>query len=207
MSLKSCAPGSWFVSGGLLWVLPSCRCYAVLPTPQAISASYQQIHAATTLQCRPRLIWTSSLGGSVGLYVGDAIVLGRDDLLKLANKVWRQYLEHRSDFELYLEGRASPIRRVSFEQAWEAVVQFVIAHELGHARQTQERFRGSALASEADADVFAGLLGTALGWDRALHRFVAHALGCNDPLQCEHPSSEQRVALRDSGEALYRRIA
>ncbi len=179
--------------------------FRVLPTPLGIARDYHAVLALRPWRCRPRLLFVRNAAGSGGLFLGDYIVLGRDDIEGIAQQVWQSYIDHPSPQHLQVEDLFWDRRRrfVSSEAVYAAVVRYLLAHEVGHeAVATHEP--APQVIDELRSDINVGLTAGALGWDVELLRMVAHAIGCRrHPDDCDHPAPEERVAAVDRGVEMF----
>ena len=138
------------------------------------------------------------LDGRVGLFSPGLVAMGRDDIEQLAKRVWATYVTPLAAYEARLQEALAPGTVFSFEDVRDAVVEYIVSHEVGHAHQESERKVLSPGQKEDDADVFAGVVAAAEGWNLLLHRMVARTIGCTGAL-CVHGSPDRRERMFQRG--------
>lgn len=151
------------------------------------------------LACCPELLWLEHAGGAGALWLGDAIAIGAADVRRIAVQVVERYLGLRV---------LTPRESVTFRgpryslASYEAeVIRVLLAHELGHARLHEDNDGNTGRRAELLADVWAGYLAAAMGWQPTLQHLIFHAIGCVGPA-CTHPSPDARMAAYERGRLL-----
>lgn len=177
----------------------------VVPTPRELAAAYSSMYRATDLSCAPRLVVVTSAGGAGGLFMPGLIVVGREDALTIARRMWRQ--EHRrlrSTIAGYLLRHGIRTRNyLAFLEM--AVLGRIVAHELGHAL-VYEGHETPFDHPEAAADYLAGRLDAARGREGRIGEAIFRGIGCRE-LICSHPSPHGRALAYASGYRFQAEVA
>jgi len=141
------------------------------------------------LSCAPRLAFVQGLGGRGGIYADGLIVIGVEDAIDVAARIWR------SDYSQVVRTLARPHHRTQEDLMVALVVEVmgrVIAHELGHAVRRTSRYRTPYQNEELAADFTAGWIERRTSKIGQLGCRIFHAIGCNE-IPCTHPNSAARV--------------
>jgi hypothetical protein len=195
-----CPRGPWWTAGRHLFLLDSeVRAFERRETPAWVATLYGKLHVQAELVCRPELLWLEHAGGAGALWLGDAIAVGVADVRRIAIELVERYLGLR-----VLTPRESLVYRGprhSLAEYEAEVIRVLLAHELGHARLHQDQNGSLGVREELLADVWAGYLASAMGWDPSLHHLIFHSIGCVGPA-CTHPSPDARMAAYVRGRQL-----
>lgn len=198
-----CRRGNWAITGRNLAVCAPggtrCDHFVIEAMPSSVSQLFERVLNLTRLSCPPKPVWLRDAHGAGGFFTPGLVALGRADVLRVAGEVW-----DRLDAQQWLYAFV-PGRCVSRQEVQNAVVEFLVAHELGHAAQEQRGDGMTRLQAEADADRHAGAVAEVLGWDQELHELVAFAIGCTGSV-CFHPSPSERVRHTRRGREAQRQF-
>lgn len=203
-----CVVGGWRIVDGRLVVAMDGRIqtFRIVATPRFARSTFDAIVDASDLQCRPRLVWLENAGGHGGFYSPGLIAVGAADQLELANTVYSTYMIPLSPEQSAFQRMFDPSSVYSFGGVQRAGIEYVLGHEVGHARQHERRDGLGEVAAECDADAWAGVLGEHFGWDGTLQRYFAHAIGCMG-MFCSHPPPDARVECYEHGRDRQRAFA
>ena len=177
----------------------ACSCHSVRATtltapscPSWLSETGRKIVRLGGLRQSLRLICVESLGGSGGLYERSAsgdnvIAIGRRDTAEIAGRVLAQFPPATgADY-------AGWGRRVIYPEDVHAQVQrAILAHEIGHAQQSERRTGpAGSVAREEAADSFAGEVAEILQWDSDS---IAGSSRCSAARSCSARTRHRRSA-------------
>ncbi|MGE0325378.1 MAG: hypothetical protein AB7S68_23835 [Polyangiaceae bacterium] len=91
----------------------------------------------------------------------------------LANTVFNDYLHPLAPYDAVLAQMRDPSSVYTYEQVARAGIQYVVAHEIGHALQAERAEPMTPIEAECDADTWAGVIAEHLGWDMTLQRYCS----------------------------------